>query len=46
VLDESHQLGWGVKVTRVEVPKDRAARDITDAMSRQMKAKQKSAPRG
>src|SRR5258706_12945180 len=30
--------GWGVKVTRVEVQKIEPPRDITDAMSRQMKA--------
>lgn len=30
--------GWGVKVTRVEAQKIEPPRDITDAMSRQMKA--------
>src|SRR6266704_1037562 len=37
VLDEATN-GWGVKVTRVEVQKIEPPRDITDAMSRQMKA--------
>ena len=37
VLDEATN-GWGVKVTRVEVQKIDLPRDITDAMSRQMKA--------
>src|SRR5258705_11528537 len=37
VLDEATN-GWGVKVTRVEVQKIEPSRDITDAMSRQMKA--------
>jgi len=37
VLDEATN-GWGVKVTRVEVQKIDPPRDITDAMSRQMKA--------
>src|SRR5882724_11848122 len=36
-LDEATN-GWGVKVTRVEVQKIEPPRDITDAMSRQMKA--------
>ncbi len=37
LLDEATN-GWGVKVTRVEVQKIEPPRDITDAMSRQMKA--------
>jgi len=37
VLDEA-TTGWGVKVTRVEVQKIDPPKDITDAMSRQMKA--------
>src|SRR5216683_3201417 len=37
VLDEATN-GWSVKVTRVEVQKIEPPRDITDAMSRQMKA--------
>jgi regulator of protease activity HflC (stomatin/prohibitin superfamily) len=37
VLDEATN-NWGVKVTRVEVQKIDPPRDITDAMSRQMKA--------
>ena len=37
VLDEATNT-WGVKVTRVEVQKIEPPRDITDAMSRQMKA--------
>lgn len=37
VLDEATN-GWGVKVTRVEVQKIDPPVDITDAMSRQMKA--------
>jgi regulator of protease activity HflC (stomatin/prohibitin superfamily) len=37
VLEEATN-GWGVKVTRVEVQKIDPPRDITDAMSRQMKA--------
>src|ERR1700739_4173190 len=37
VLDEATN-GWGVKVTRVEGQKIEPPRDITDAMSRQMKA--------
>src|SRR5579859_1906570 len=37
VLDEATN-GWGVKVTRVEVQKIEPPRDITDAMSQQMKA--------
>ena len=37
VLDEATN-GWGVKVTRVEVQKIEPPRDITDAMSLQMKA--------
>jgi regulator of protease activity HflC (stomatin/prohibitin superfamily) len=37
VLDEATNA-WGVKVTRVEVQKIEPPRDITDAMSRQMKA--------
>lgn len=37
VLDEATQ-GWGVKVTRVEVQKIDPPEDITNAMSRQMKA--------
>ena len=37
VLDEATNT-WGVKVTRVEVEKIEPPRDITDAMSRQMKA--------
>src|SRR2546429_8712973 len=37
VLDEATN-GWGVKVTRVEVQKIEPPRDITEAMSRQMKA--------
>ncbi len=37
VLDEATN-GWGVKVTRVEVQKIDPPADITDAMSRQMKA--------
>src|SRR5216683_2539799 len=37
VLDEATN-NWGVKVTRVEVQKIEPPRDITDAMSRQMKA--------
>src|SRR6266550_2308882 len=37
VLDEATN-GWGVKVTRVEVQKSDPPRDITEAMSRQMKA--------
>jgi regulator of protease activity HflC (stomatin/prohibitin superfamily) len=37
VLDEATN-GWGVKVTRVEVQKIDPPRDITEAMSRQMKA--------
>src|SRR3984893_3655187 len=40
VLDEATN-GWGVKVTRVEVQKIEPLRDITDAMSRQMKAEGK-----
>ncbi len=36
-LDEATN-NWGVKVTRVEVQKIEPPRDITDAMSRQMKA--------
>src|SRR6202795_3742571 len=36
-LDEATN-SWGVKVTRVEVQKIEPPRDITDAMSRQMKA--------
>jgi regulator of protease activity HflC (stomatin/prohibitin superfamily) len=37
VLDEATNA-WGVKVTRVEVQKIEPPRDITEAMSRQMKA--------
>jgi len=37
VLDEAMN-NWGVKATRVEVQKIETPRDITDAMSRQMKA--------
>src|SRR5262249_21698126 len=37
VLDEATN-NWGVKVTRVEVQKIDPPRDITEAMSRQMKA--------
>ncbi|MBZ5527125.1 MAG: SPFH/Band 7/PHB domain protein [Acidobacteriia bacterium] len=37
VLDEATNA-WGVKATRVEVQKIQPPRDITDAMSRQMKA--------
>jgi len=37
VLDEATN-GWGVKVTRVEVQKIDPPRDITEAMSRKMKA--------
>ena len=37
VLDEATN-GWGVKVTRVEVQKIDPPRDITEAMSHQMKA--------
>src|SRR5438552_1081747 len=37
VMDEATN-GWGVKVTRVEVQKIDPPRDITEAMSRQMKA--------
>jgi len=37
VLDEATN-GWGVKVTRVEVQKIDPPKDITEAMSRQMKA--------
>ncbi|MCA9382423.1 SPFH/Band 7/PHB domain protein [Candidatus Dojkabacteria bacterium] len=37
VLDEATN-GWGVKVTRVELQKIDPPADITDAMSRQMKA--------
>src|SRR6266436_6122020 len=37
LIDEATN-GWGVKVTRVEVQKIEPPRDITDAMSRQMKA--------
>ena len=37
VLDEATN-NWGVKATRVEVQKIEPSRDITDAMSRQMKA--------
>jgi len=37
VLDEATN-GWGVKVTRVEVQKIDPPRDITEAMSRQIKA--------
>src|ERR1700739_363028 len=37
VLDEATK-NWGVKVTRVEVQKIDPPRDITEAMSRQMKA--------
>src|ERR1700747_1037269 len=37
VLDEATN-GWGIKVTRVEVQKIDPPRDITEAMSRQMKA--------
>jgi len=37
VLDEATN-NWGCKVTRVEVQKIEPPRDITDAMSRQMKA--------
>src|SRR5690349_24364797 len=37
VLDEATN-GWGVKVTRVEVQKIEPPRDITEAMSQQMKA--------
>src|SRR2546425_2661930 len=37
VLDEATN-NWGVKVTRVEVQKIEPPRDITEAMSRQMKA--------
>src|SRR5437879_8110243 len=37
VLDEATN-DWGVKATRVEVQKIEPPRDITDAMSRQMKA--------
>jgi regulator of protease activity HflC (stomatin/prohibitin superfamily) len=37
VLDEA-TTGWGVKVTRVEVQKIDPPQDITDSMSRQMKA--------
>ena len=37
VLDEA-TTGWGVKVTRVEVQKIDPPEDITNAMSRQMKA--------
>ncbi len=37
VLDEATNV-WGVKVTRVEVQKIDPPRDITEAMSRQMKA--------
>jgi len=37
VLDEATN-SWGVKATRVEVQKIEPPRDITDAMSRQMKA--------
>lgn len=37
VLDEATDR-WGVKVTRVEIQKIDPPRDITDAMSRQMKA--------
>ncbi|MDI6756627.1 MAG: SPFH domain-containing protein [Endomicrobiia bacterium] len=37
VLDEATDK-WGVKVTRVEIQKIDPPRDITDAMSRQMKA--------
>jgi regulator of protease activity HflC (stomatin/prohibitin superfamily) len=37
VLDEATN-NWGVKATRVEVQKIEPPRDITDAMSRQMKA--------
>ena len=37
VLDDATN-GWGVKVTRVEVQKIDPPRDITEAMSRQMKA--------
>ncbi|HEX9233298.1 MAG TPA: SPFH domain-containing protein [Candidatus Acidoferrum sp.] len=37
VLDEATN-GWGVKVNRVEVQKIDPPRDITEAMSRQMKA--------
>jgi regulator of protease activity HflC (stomatin/prohibitin superfamily) len=37
VLDEATDK-WGVKITRVEIQKIDPPRDITDAMSRQMKA--------
>jgi regulator of protease activity HflC (stomatin/prohibitin superfamily) len=37
VLDEATDK-WGVKVTRVEIQKIDPPRDITDAMSKQMKA--------
>lgn len=37
VLDEATH-GWGVKITRVEVQKIDPPHDITDAMSKQMKA--------
>ncbi len=37
VLDEATDK-WGVKVTRVEIQKIEPPKDITDAMSRQMKA--------
>ena len=37
VLDEATDK-WGVKVTRVEIQKIEPPRDITDAMSKQMKA--------
>src|SRR5260370_41932940 len=41
VLDEATN-GWGVKVTRVEVQKIEPPRDITGAMSRQMKAEREN----
>src|ERR1700689_4757035 len=45
VLDEATN-GWGVKVTRVEVQKIEPPRDITDAMSRQMKAEREKRAAG
>lgn len=44
VLDEATD-GWGVKVTRVEVQKIDPPKDITDAMSKQMKAEREKRAR-
>jgi Membrane protease subunits, stomatin/prohibitin homologs len=43
VLDEATDK-WGVKVTRVEIQKIDPPRDITDSMSKQMKAERENAP--